>query len=96
MMESILTKESAVSRHKQAPVLKERVQFLRQLQLQATSRKALCNMAAESMHVSVRVQPAVRQNREALDCSLLMTNLLGGSLCLHCCGQMGQSFAVGP
>ena len=47
MIESILKKGSAVSRHKQAPLLKEREQFLTHCQQQGTSRKALRNMAAE-------------------------------------------------
>jgi len=47
MIESILKKPSAVSRHKQAPLLKEREQFLTHCQQQGTSRKALRNMAAE-------------------------------------------------
>jgi hypothetical protein len=47
MIESILEKPSAVSRHKQAPLLKEREQFLTHCQQQGTSRKALRNMAAE-------------------------------------------------
>jgi hypothetical protein len=51
MIESILKKPSAVSRHKQAPLLKEREQFLTHCQQQGTSRKALRNMAAELIAV---------------------------------------------
>jgi integrase/recombinase XerD len=51
MIESILKKESAVSRHKQAPLLEEREQFLGHWQVQGTSRKALRNMAAELIPV---------------------------------------------
>ena len=41
MIESILKKPSAVSRHKEAPLLKEREQFLKHCQQQGTSRKAV-------------------------------------------------------
>ena len=51
MIESILEKSSAVSRHIQAPLLKEREQFLTHCQQQGTSRKALRNMAAELIAV---------------------------------------------
>ena len=51
MIESILKKPSAVSRHKQAPLLKEREQFLTHCQQQGTSRKALRNMATELIPV---------------------------------------------
>jgi len=51
MIESILKKPSAVSRHKQAPLLKEREQFLTHCQQPGTSRKALRNMAAELIAV---------------------------------------------
>ena len=51
MIESILEKPSAVSRHKQAPLLREREQFLAHCQQQGTSRKALRNMAAELIAV---------------------------------------------
>jgi hypothetical protein len=51
MIESILEKPSAVSRHKQAPLLKEREQFVTYCQQQGTSHKALRNMAAELIAV---------------------------------------------
>jgi integrase/recombinase XerD len=51
MIESILEKPSAVSRHKQAPLLKEREQFLTYCQQPGTSHKALRNMAAELIAV---------------------------------------------
>src|SRR5215472_14566566 len=51
MIENILERRSAVSRRIQAPLLKEREQFLTHCQQQGTSRKALRNMAAELMVV---------------------------------------------
>ena len=61
MIESILEKPSAVSRHKQAPLLKEREQFLTYCQQPGTSHKALRNMAAELIAVIrlLRMHPCV-------------------------------------
>jgi hypothetical protein len=51
MIESILEKRSALWRHRQAALLKEREQFLAYCQQEGTSRKALRNMAAELIAV---------------------------------------------
>ena len=51
MIESIFQLKWVVSRHKQAPLLKEREQFLAHCQRQGTSYKALHNMAPELIAV---------------------------------------------
>jgi integrase/recombinase XerD len=51
MIENIYQKNWVVSRHKEAPLLKEREQFLVHCQQQGTSYKALQNMASELLAV---------------------------------------------
>jgi integrase/recombinase XerD len=51
MIEDIYQKKWVVSRHKDAPLLKEREQFLAHCQQQGTSPNALRNMAAELLPV---------------------------------------------
>ena len=51
MIESIFQLKWVVSRHQQAPLLKEREQFLAHCQQQGTSHKALHNMAPELISV---------------------------------------------
>jgi len=51
MIESIFQLKWVVSRHQQAPLLKEREQFLAHCQQQGTSHKALHNMAPELIAV---------------------------------------------
>jgi hypothetical protein len=51
MIESIFQLKWGVSRHQQAPLLKEREQFLAHCQRQGTSHKALHDMAPELIAV---------------------------------------------
>jgi hypothetical protein len=51
MIESIFQLKWVVSRHKQAPLLKEREEFLAHCQQQGTSHKALHNVAPELIAV---------------------------------------------
>ena len=51
MIENIFQLKWVVSRHKQAPLLKERERFLEHCQQQGTSHKALHNMAPELIAV---------------------------------------------
>jgi hypothetical protein len=51
MIEDIFKRNSVVLRHKQAPLLKEREQFLAHCQQHGTSHKALHNMAPELIAV---------------------------------------------
>jgi len=51
MLENIFQLKWVVSRHRQAPLLKDREQFLAHCQQQGTSHKALHNMAPELIAV---------------------------------------------
>ena len=51
MLETLLEHPSALQRHREAPLLKEREEFLRRLQQQGTSRAALRNLSGELIHV---------------------------------------------
>jgi integrase/recombinase XerD len=51
MLEDLSKHPFFLNRHRQAPFLKEREEFLRHLQQQGTSRKALLNLAGMLLHV---------------------------------------------
>ena len=51
MLKTLLERPSALKRHREAPLLKEREEFLRRLQQQGTSRAALRNLSGELIHV---------------------------------------------
>jgi hypothetical protein len=51
MLEDLSKHPFFLNRHRQAPLLKEREAFLRHLQQQGTSRKALLNLAGMLLHV---------------------------------------------
>ena len=51
MLEDLSKHPFFLNRHRQAPLLKEREAFLRHLQQQGTSRKALLNLAGRLLHV---------------------------------------------
>ena len=52
MIENIYQKKWVISRHKEAPLLKEREQFLAYCQQQGTSPNVLRNMAAQLLAVN--------------------------------------------
>src|SRR5690348_15895520 len=51
MLETLLERPSALKRHREAPLLKEREEFLRRQQQQGTSRAALRNLCGELIPV---------------------------------------------
>jgi integrase/recombinase XerD len=51
MLETLLEHPFFLKRHREAPLLKEREEFLRHLQQQGTSRAALRNLSGELVHV---------------------------------------------
>jgi integrase/recombinase XerD len=51
MLETLLERPSSLNRPREAPLLKEREEFLRRLQQQGTSRAALRNLSGELIHV---------------------------------------------
>jgi hypothetical protein len=51
MLETLLERPSSLGRHREAPLRKEREEFLRRLQQQGTSRAALRNLSGELIHV---------------------------------------------
>jgi integrase/recombinase XerD len=51
MLTTLLERPSALKRYREAPLLKEREEFLRRLQQQGTSRAALRNLSGELIHV---------------------------------------------
>ena len=51
MLDTIIDRPFALARHREAPLLKERELFLRHLQEQGTSRKALRNLAGQLLNV---------------------------------------------
>ena len=53
MLKTLLEHPCALKRHREAPLLKEREEFLRRLQQQGTSHAALRNLSGELIHVVV-------------------------------------------
>jgi site-specific recombinase XerD len=51
MLETLLERPFSLNRHREAPLLKEREEFLRHLQQQGTGRAALRNLSGELIHV---------------------------------------------
>ena len=51
MLETLLERPSSLNRYREAPLLKEREEFLRRLQQQGTSHAALRNLSGELIHV---------------------------------------------
>lgn len=51
MLETLLERQFSLNRHREAPLLSERISFLRYLQEQGTSRTALRNLSGQLLHV---------------------------------------------
>ena len=52
MLETLFERAFSLKRHRDAPLLKEREEFLRRLLQQGTSRAALRNLSGELIHVA--------------------------------------------